>query len=222
MAQTRCQAQAEPTAPVEIQPLLEQYCHRCHGAEEQKGDLRLDGYHRVGSVIRDREVWLKVLEQLESREMPTKKPFPTEEEYGQMIRWVDGVVNHIDWDAIKHPGHVTIPRLTKQEYNRTLHDLLGLPIDPGRDFSEDGEGKSGFNNDRDALFVTPSQMEKYFDAADRAIESVMALNEKPFRRQFESEAMFMTESGSVPQPFAGEGVGYVLTRGQMTLYESIE
>ncbi|MCB1093538.1 MAG: DUF1595 domain-containing protein, partial [Verrucomicrobiae bacterium] len=32
----------------------------------------------------------------------------------------------------------------------------------------------------------------------------------------------MTESGSVPPPFAGEGVGYVLTRGQMTLYESIE
>ncbi len=212
----------DPQAPIEIQPLLEKYCHRCHGPEEQKGDLRLDGYAKTAEVIRDRETWLHVLEQLETREMPTKKPFPTEAEYEAMVAWVDGVVHGIDWEAIKHPGHVTIPRLTKVEYNRTVADLIGLDLEPGRDFSEDGEGKSGFTNDRDGLFITPSQMEKYFDAAERSIESVMALNAEPVKKRYESEAMFMTESGSRTSKFSDGSEGYVLSRGQMTLYESVE
>ena len=212
----------EPKAPIAIQGLLKEYCDRCHGPEEQKGDLRLDEFTTTAHVIQNRKIWLDVLEQLESREMPSKKPFPSEAEYEEMIAWVDGVVNHIDWDEIKHPGHVTIPRLTKLEYQRTVSDLLGLDISAGRDFSEDGEGKSGFTNDRDGLFITPSQMEKYFDSAERAIESVMALNAKPVKLHFESEDMFMTESGSRAQPFLDEGVGYILTRGQMTLYDSVE
>lgn len=209
-------------APIPIRPLLQEYCVRCHGEEDPKGDFRLDEYRVTGEVLRDRKEWLKVLEQLETREMPTKGDHPSEEEYETMIEWVDGTVNGIDWDAIRHPGHVTLPRLTKREYNRTMADLLGIDVSPGRDFSEDGEGKSGFTNDRDGLFLNPTQMEKYFDAAERAIDSVRALNGDPVRLHFESEDMFMTESGSRPQPFLGEGQGYVLNRGQMTLYDSIE
>jgi len=103
-----------------------------------------------------------------------------------------------------------------------MADLLGIDIQPGRDFSEDGEGASGFSNDRDALLITASQMEKYFAAAERAIDAVMAFNEEPVSLHFESEEMFMTESGSKIQSFDDDAKGYVLNRGQMTLYDSIE
>ncbi|MCB1237562.1 MAG: DUF1592 domain-containing protein [Verrucomicrobiae bacterium] len=212
----------EASGPIAIRPLLEEHCFRCHGPEKQKGDLRLDGYSRGEEILRDRKVWLKVLDQLESREMPTEDPLPTEAEYAAMIEWVDRAVNDIDWEKIRHPGHVAIPRLTKAEYRRTVADLLGIDARAGDEFSEDGEGKSGFTNDREGLSVSASQMEKYFAAAERAIDALIALNAKPVKRRFESEAMFMTESGSVPQPFAGEAVGYALNRGQMTLYDSVE
>lgn len=215
-------AATEPEAPIAIRPLLEKHCFRCHGAERQKGEFRIDGYRLAGEVIRDRKAWLKVLEQLETREMPTKGTLPSKEEYEAMVSWVDGVVNGIDWEAIRHPGHVTIPRLTKQEYDRTMSDLLGIELSAGRELSDDGEGKSGFTNDREGLFITPSRMEKYFDAAERSIESLVALNGEPLSLHLESEAMFMTESGSRPQPFPDEAEGYILNRGQMTLYDSID
>ena len=177
-----------------IQPMLEQYCYKCHDADVQKGDLRLDVFESTKAVLRVRKTWRHVLEQLETREMPTKKPLPSEAEYEAMIAWVDQAVNQLDWEKIKNPGHVTIPRLTKSEYNRTIRDLFGLDSKPGDVFSEDGEGKSGFNNDRDALFITASQMEKYFEAAEKSVDAVMALNLEPFSKKFEAEEMFMTET----------------------------
>ncbi|NNE93543.1 MAG: DUF1587 domain-containing protein, partial [Verrucomicrobiales bacterium] len=223
---TFSQEKSEPAGTADfakIAPFLEQYCHKCHDADTMKGDLRLDSYETTAAVIRERKTWLKVLEQLETREMPTKNPLPSEAEYEAMIEWVDRAVNQLDWEKIKHPGHVTIPRLTKTEYNRTIRDLFGLAIQPGEDFFEDGEGKSGFNNDRDALFITASQMEKYFDAAERTVDALMALGGKPFRKKFEAEDMFMTETGSRTSPVDDEGaIGYILNRGQMTLYDSID
>ena len=152
----------------EIRPLLETYCFDCHGEKKQKGDLRLDTYLTGLDVLKDRKVWLSVLEQLETREMPPKDPLPSEKEYETLIDWVDEAGNQINWDAIKHPGHVTLPRLTRREYNNTIRDLFGLDSQPGRIFSPDGEGKSGFTNDRDNLFFTASEMEKYFTPPPRS------------------------------------------------------
>lgn len=93
-----------------------EYCYQCHDDDTQKGELNLFPYTGTSQVIADRNIWLKVLEQLESREMPTKDPLPTEEEYEGLIAWVDDAVNDIDWTQYRNPRHVTIPRLTKLRY----------------------------------------------------------------------------------------------------------
>lgn len=38
---------AEPTFATHIQPLLTERCSKCHGAEKQKGELRLDSLEAV-------------------------------------------------------------------------------------------------------------------------------------------------------------------------------
>src|SRR4029079_11284334 len=83
------------------------------------------------------------------------------------------------------------------------------------------QGQSGFNNDRDALFISPALAEQYFDDAERALEGIQGLYRAPMKKRFESEAMFMTERGSKPENLPGGGEGYVLNRGQMTLYDSV-
>ena len=217
------EAAASPPDFATIQPMLEKYCYQCHDGDVQKGDLRLDEFESTKAVLRERKTWLHVLEQLETGEMPTKEPLPSEAEYEEMILWVDRAVNQLDWEKIKNPGHVTIPRLTKSEYNRTIRDLFGLDSAPGDVFSEDGEGRSGFNNDRDGLFITASQMEKYFEAAEKSVDAVMALNLQPLSKKFEAEEMFMTEARSAKSKVDDdEAIGYVLNRGQMTLYDSID
>ena len=205
----------------EIKPLLENYCYKCHDADVQKGDFRIDIYSSYSDVLKDRKHWLKVLEQLETREMPTKNPLPTEEEYQKMIAWVDRAVNDVDWEKLKHPGHVTLPRLTNAEYENTIADLFGVSVNAHQIFTPDGEGKSGFTNDRDNLFLTSSQLEKYFTAAEWVIDSLVGLKEEPAVTHFEAEDMFMTESGSKVSDYPDGSQGYVLNRGQMTLYETV-
>ena len=204
-----------------IQPLIQQYCYSCHGeGKKLRGDLDLTPYQSDKQVFADRETWLYILEQIETEEMPTKEPLPTVQERQLMVKWIDQRLNDIDWSTIREAGHVTIPRLNKIEYANTLRDLFGLETYASKTFSEDGEGQSGFTTDRDNLFITASDMEKYFRAANLALDVATAKEAPPVSQHLESEKMFMTERSPV-QTIQGI-TGYEINRGQMTLYESID
>ena len=206
----------------DIRPLLDQYCFRCHGEEKQKGDIQLSSFHDKRGLLKEYKLWQEVIHQIKSEEMPEEEPLPTHEERTLLVSWLEQTLNEIDWSKVKNPGHITMPRLTKEEYNNTMRDLLGIDIKPGNFFSEDGEGHSGFTNDRDSLVITPVLMEKYFAAAERSIDALLSYRYTPVEFFYESEDMFMTETGATPKQFEGDFFGYVINRGQMTLYESID
>lgn len=217
---------AEPAAVTDaefteqIQPLLQKYCLRCHGAEKREGNFDLRKYPSRVHVQHDRKAWQKALHVVREAEMPPQDPLPSAAERQQLVTWLERAMA-IDWSKVKDPGHVALPRLTREEYNNTLRDLIGVDLRPADDFSEDGEGLSGFNTDRDNLFLTPALFEKYLLAAQRTLDGAIALESEPQRTHFESEAMFMTERSEKPRDFGDGFAGYVLNRGQMTLYESV-
>jgi hypothetical protein len=205
-----------------LETFFSDYCYKCHDEETQKGDLRLDEYLERANFAKDRKLWLSVLEQLETEEMPPKKPLPSNEEYAAAAEFIEKAVNSIDWETQKHPGHVTLPRLTKAEYNHTIRDLFGLDIEPGKNFTADGEGQTGFTNDRDNLFVSSSDLEKYLQAAELTLDALRSLQIEAMTIEREAEAMFMTESRSRVDKFADGSEGFSLTSGQKTIYDSFE
>jgi hypothetical protein len=215
-------AAEEATAIETPSALLETYCLRCHNTNKHKGDIDLTSsvFAARPKSLADRKVWLRVLEQLESEEMPPEDPAPSAGERKRLVAWAEHAVK-MDWSKIKDPGRVTIPRLTRDEYNNTMRDLLGIDLRPGSDFAADGEGTSGFNTDRDALFLTPALLEKYLAAAGTALDACLALDHSPVEQHFESEDLLMTETREVPRDFGDGFKGYVLNRGQMTLYTSV-
>lgn len=205
-----------------IQPLLEEYCFRCHGEEKQQGEVKLSSFLSKEMLLKDHKLWQEVIHLVKTEEMPDEEPLPTPQERAVLVNWLEQTLDEIDWSKVKNPGHITMPRLTKTEYNNTMRDLLGYDFSPGNFFSEDGQGQSGFTNDRDSLFITPVQMEKYFDAAERSIDSLLSFKKPPIKYHYESEDMFMTETRETPKEFKDDFLGYVINRGQMTLYESID
>lgn len=215
---------AEKSFDTFLQPLMETYCLKCHDTEKMKGDVDLSIYTSEVSMKQNAEFWRLALDLIELEEMPTEDPLPSPEERAALVEWIDSVVNDRDWELNPHPGHVTIPRLTKTEYNHTLRDLIGVDFRAGDAFLEDGEGQSGFENDRAGLFASPSLLDNYFQAADRALSAALALNEEKIELHRESEDMFMTEMSDPLKEFPGEpGVmGFDINRGQMTLYDSID
>lgn len=205
----------------EIRPLLVKYCQKCHSGEKPKGEFNLTRFKTEASIQKARSAWRKVLTVVSEDEMPPDDPLPTPAERQKIVEWVEAATR-IDWSKVKNPGHVTIPRLTRDEYNNTMRDLLGVDLRPGDTFSQDGEGQSGFTTDRDSLFVTPSMMEKYFDAAERSLSSLIAIRKRPIQVHLESEKMFMTETKELPKSFGDDFLGFVINRGQMTLYDSVK
>lgn len=219
-----CGEASEESFDTLLGPMIETYCLKCHDTEEMKGDVDLSIYTSEVHIKEDAEFWRLAMDLIELEEMPTKAPFPSDQEREEMVAWIDSVVNDRDWNLFPHPGHVTIPRLTKTEYNNTVRDLIGIDLRAGASFLEDGEGQSGFENDRDGLFANPSLLDNYFQAANRVLTAALELGSEQIDLHWESEDMFMTETRSPLVEFPGEPgvVGYDINRGQMTLYDSTD
>ena len=163
------------TFETEVAPLLKQYCYECHSGNMPEADVDLSRFTDVKSVIRERKLWLRVLEQIESEEMPPEDPFPMAAELKTMIAGVDKAVNDVDWSSIKNPGHVPLSRLARLQYRNSMRDLLGIDFNAGLTLPEDPEGPSGFRNDRTALLLSGSQLEKYYAEAQRALDALFFL-----------------------------------------------
>jgi hypothetical protein len=206
----------------QILPLFERYCYPCHDAKSMKGDLDLSRHRSLADIQANFRPWETILQQIEDAEMPPKAPLPTEDERKQMEQWIRSAFATIDWS--KHDGvtHAIMPRLSKREYNNTLRDLLGIDFQPAELLLDDSQGLSGFTNDREALFISPTLAEQLFDAAEYALNALLALDQPLFAKTFEAESMLMTERGSRPQTLPKAGMGYSLAgAGQRTLYDEV-
>jgi hypothetical protein len=161
---------AAPTGE-ELRKFGQQFCFKCHGAEKQKGDFNFETYAGKPDVVRDRKVWEKVAELLESREMPPEeKPQPPDADRATLIHWIDGQIAQAAGQA--GPGRVTLRRLNKEEYRNTIRDLLAVEFNP-EDFPAD-ETAYGFDTIADALTLPPLLMEKYLGAAETVVTKALA------------------------------------------------
>ena len=70
------------------------------------------------------------------------------------------------------PGHVPMRRLTRSQYNNTIHDLLGMAGDPAGEFGVDEE-EGGFASNSVAP-LEDLQIEKYQQAAGDLAEKAVA------------------------------------------------
>ncbi|MHB1308420.1 MAG: DUF1592 domain-containing protein [Limisphaerales bacterium] len=177
-------AAADPEAVFlkEIQPILADYCHACHGDEKQKGDLNLAGFPDLQTVLERRVVWTEVLGRVQADEMPPKGAKAME--YGRrqsLLTWLRSLPkNEPDCSQIAtdrtqnfYRGHVMSRRLNRHEYDRTIRDLIGMDLQPGRLLPADGAGGEGFDTVGDTLFTSALAVEKYLDAADEVLNAVL-------------------------------------------------
>lgn len=151
----------------EVRPVLEKYCFKCHGAEKQKGGVKLSDGTDLAAIYRDVKTWDKALGEMRDGAMPPEeKPQPTDEERQRVMDWLSRTLNDPDLDAIpRDPGRAFPHRLSRLEYNNTVRDLLGIDSHPADSFPPDGGGGGGFDNNSATLFIPPVLVEKYLSTA---------------------------------------------------------
>jgi hypothetical protein len=179
-----------------VLPIVQQYCLDCHGEEEAEGDVSFHGFTKPAHVLENRKTWEKALRMLNTDMMPPEDhdERPSKAAREACATWLDIKLFHIDCDLIDDAGHVTIHRLNRTEYNNTVADLLGVDINPAKDFPSDDVGY-GFSNIADVLSLPPLLLEKYVDASER-IASAAILTDTSARGKQRFEASKLQATGA--------------------------
>jgi mono/diheme cytochrome c family protein len=165
----------------QVRPFLTRHCQECHGEKGSKKAtkaLRLDRLTLDWANAANREQWQAVLAQVKGGEMPPpKQPRPAQQEIQALESWVNA---RLAAAAALHAtqGRVVLRRLNRNEYQNTMRDLLGVEVDLKELLPEDGSG-SGFDNNAEALHISSFLMERYLEAADKALSLAIANRPKP-------------------------------------------
>ncbi len=162
-------AVAAPDFAGQVLPVVARHCLNCHGEKKQKGGVDFSGAKDTASAMKLYGQWRKAAEQIRSGEMPPddEPPLPPEDR-GVLLGWIGEA-----FDTTRHPdpGPPLTRQLTRLEYSQTMKDLLRITFDPAGPAGIPEENVvEGFANRAGGLVLEPSLMEKYFTAADLALE----------------------------------------------------
>jgi len=186
----------------QVAPLLARYCGSCHGAEKPKGDLNLAKYGDTTAILAARKTWGRVLEYVESQEMPPEgKDRPTADEQALIVGWLQARLTSADCSNAGDPGRVTLRRLNRVEYNNTVKDLVGVDVRPADDFPSDDVGY-GFDNIGDVLSLPPILFEMYMKAAEKIADAAIVLDE-PDRGKLTTWDLARLPASAGGQEYAG-------------------
>jgi mono/diheme cytochrome c family protein len=159
---------AQPT-PAAASAVLKQYCITCHNERLKSGGLVIDPA-AVANVSDGADRWEKIVRKLRTQSMPPPgAPRPDAEGYDRVATFLETELDRAE-AARPHLGKLPLThRLSRTEYRNAIRDLLALeslPREVDIDYLLPPDNiSSGFDNIADLLFVSPSNMERYLDAA---------------------------------------------------------
>ena len=151
-----------------IRPILAAHCFSCHSKaiEKAKGNFRLDQLPTDFATGETREAWQLVVKRIKAGEMPPKsKPRMSENETRLLFDWIEASFKTADARRAAE-GRVVMRRLNRTEYENTVRDLLGVPVELKEMLPADSSS-AGFDNVADALHTSSFLMDKYLEGRRR-------------------------------------------------------
>ena len=116
-------ASAEPRAAMleKHRTLIKDHCVACHGAEKQNGKFRVDDLPFTLTNVETAEKWQKVLNQMNSGEMPPEdEQQPSKEAKADFLDDLANVMVAARRSLGDQKGVITMRRLNRREYKNTL------------------------------------------------------------------------------------------------------
>jgi hypothetical protein len=156
-----------------LSAVVQNYCYQsCHNPRALKGNMSLEGYD-VDSAPARLAVSEKMIRKLRAQIMPP--PGARRPAGDTLLALVETLEQVIDKSARPNPGARTFQRLNRPEYERAVHDLLGVQVNAG-DYLPLDTKSANFDNIADVQALSPTLLESYLNAA--AAVSRIALGDK--------------------------------------------
>jgi mono/diheme cytochrome c family protein len=149
----------------EVRATISAYCLGCHNDRLRTAGLSLASVD-VDHVPKQAEIWEMVAARLRSGAMPPPGARrPDDRTSAAVATWIEST---IDAAAASNPdpGRRVIHRLNRAEYANAVRDLVALEID-GRSLLPADDQGFGFDNNADALTLSPGLMDRYLLSARR-------------------------------------------------------
>ena len=164
----------------DILPILQKHCYDCHGADKQKGKLRLDTLDLNFDRGQSAERWHDALDKINLGEMPPEDEPPlTAAERRTLTGWLTQRLQAAAKARRSTGGQGVMRRLTRYEYANTLRDLLGVNLDFAKDLPPEPASADGFKNNGLALGMSAEQLEYYLTIARTALGKVIVEGDAP-------------------------------------------
>jgi hypothetical protein len=180
-AETRAAGADGKAADDPARLLFAEHCEKCHAGTKHKGDFQIESLSRDFSDRKNRELWLAVMEQLDSGKMPPKeKSRPPAHEVQTVVKWIGERAGAAEVARRAAEGRVVLRRLNRAEYANTVRDLLAVDVDL-TDLLPPDTSVSGFDNSAETLHTSSYLMRSYLEAADRVLNEAIANKPQPWQ-----------------------------------------
>ena len=162
-------APPEARLPEKHRAFFKAHCLDCHDSETREGKVDLETLSFRITTIEQAELWQKVLNALNSGEMPpedSKQPGNTEK-----ADFLDDLARTMVTarQALSDSGgKITMRRLNRREYRNTIEQLTGVKIDVGSLPADGGSGT--FDTVGASQFISSDQFEQYLKLGRQAID----------------------------------------------------
>jgi hypothetical protein len=165
--------------PMPIRELIQRTCFDCHDGASAEGGLDLTSLTFDLADRRLRERWILIHDRVKSGEMPPDLLSLTDGERKSLVKSLHDFVAKADGEDVVANGRGLLRRLTRDEYEQNLRDVLQLPLLDIRDMLPEDREAHRFNKTASALDMSRVQLAAYLDAADAALRQAMAGGPEP-------------------------------------------
>ena len=167
-------------ATADVRSFLENHCLECHDSATRKGGLDLDTLPVRMDDPEHFRLWERVHDRIAAGEMPPKSNEPpTAEEKAPFLALLDARLHGADVAKVARSGRALYRRLTAQEYENALRDLLHLPGLRIKQLLPEDERRHGYDKIGQALDLSNVHLDQFMDAADGALTAAIATRSTP-------------------------------------------
>lgn len=165
---------ASASEPASIQEFLRANCNDCHSGKHADGGLDLQSLSTDLNNPQNMSRWVRIFDRVHDGEMPPEDagelaPDETAKFLQSTSEWLQ-VSQQTQQTEL---GRVRARRLTNQQLERTLHDLLAIDI-PLASLMSDEQRTDGFTNIAEGQPMSHFQLESHLKVIDTALDAALA------------------------------------------------
>lgn len=196
---------ASKQSVAQVSALVRESCIRCHDASTDNG-LNLDDLKFDLKDEKTFAIWERIYDRIKSGEMPPEgEPRPAKRTKNLALSQIHHALENRSEESQRRNGRSTVRRLTRKEYEYSIHDLLGIQTELARLLPEENE--SGYDTVASNQGISQLHAQAWLAAADAAIDSAINLGIKP---DDEPEIFEMRKLDSVKDHFAKKGTETII------------